>query len=116
MRYGVGPPAVRTPLRDQLGNFYSSTVSRLVLRAVEQDDGSYRVTSEPARHEVDLERRYSGSAVVELAEALGADVRWLADWGSGGVDRSGYADAAESGPTGDAISDPWGGTLPPEPV
>ena len=79
-------------------------MSRLVIRAVRQSDGLYRVTASRPDGRVDSSLRYIREEIDRLAEELNADVRWLEN-----------DEATERGSedTIPSATERWGGSLPP---
>jgi hypothetical protein len=68
----------------------------VTLRAVRQADDEYRLAAQPPDPRVDSARTYRRVEVEELAERLGAELRWV------------------SPPTRTRNIDPWGGDLLPD--
>jgi hypothetical protein len=79
-------------------------MSRLVIRAVRQSDGSFRAAASRPDRRLDSSRHYSREEIDSLANELDADVRWLEN-----------AETAERGSEASIpmATEPWGGTLPP---
>jgi hypothetical protein len=83
------------------------------VRAVEQQDGRFRIAVEPSRDDIDTERSYDHDEVVAIAERLRAELRWVGRPDTTrGVDSAPPLGAPADGGVTGSISDPWGGDLP----
>jgi len=82
-------------------------MTRAILRAVEHDEGSYRVAVQPPDPSVGGDRSYGRAEVEALAAQLDAELRWV----SAPTDtrRADIDPLPRAAPN----TDPWGGILPP---
>jgi hypothetical protein len=81
-------------------------MKQTTLRAVRQAEDGYRVAAQPPNPRVDRDRTYRRAEVEELAEALGAELRWV------GAPSGTRRLVIEPGERAAGNTDPWGGVLP----